>query len=76
MIKGEFCTFQVISPFRLQRLRTSCLTDRYCDNFYRAKCKFSHDLTVDRKTAKKDLYTDGRDPSKETGAVPPISTRL
>jgi len=32
------------------------------------KCKFSHDLTVDRKTTKKDLYTDGRD-AKETGEL-------
>ncbi|KAL2865094.1 translation machinery-associated protein TMA46 [Aspergillus lucknowensis] len=25
------------------------------------KCKFSHDLSVERKSAKKDLYTDSRD---------------
>lgn len=25
------------------------------------KCKFSHDLNVERKSAKKDLYTDSRD---------------
>ncbi len=25
------------------------------------KCKFSHDINVDRKSAKKDLYTDHRD---------------
>ena len=25
------------------------------------KCKFSHDLNIDRKSAKKDLYTDSRD---------------
>ncbi|RUS31023.1 hypothetical protein BC938DRAFT_478607, partial [Jimgerdemannia flammicorona] len=25
------------------------------------KCKFSHDLNIERKTAKKDLYTDTRD---------------
>ncbi|WAQ91906.1 hypothetical protein PtA15_15A299 [Puccinia triticina] len=32
------------------------------------KCKFSHDLNVDRKTTKKDLYTDGRD-TKETDTM-------
>ncbi|PLW04976.1 hypothetical protein PCANC_27198 [Puccinia coronata f. sp. avenae] len=32
------------------------------------KCKFSHDLNVDRKTTKKDLYTDGRD-AKETDTM-------
>ena len=25
------------------------------------KCKFSHDLNIERKAAKKDLYTDSRD---------------
>ncbi|KAG0141066.1 hypothetical protein CROQUDRAFT_136350 [Cronartium quercuum f. sp. fusiforme G11] len=34
-----------------------------CDKGH--KCRFSHDLNIDRKTAKKDLYTDGRDPNKE-----------
>ncbi|RUS22100.1 hypothetical protein BC937DRAFT_90431 [Endogone sp. FLAS-F59071] len=29
------------------------------------KCKFSHDLNVERKTAKKDLYTDSRDDEQE-----------
>ncbi|POW06042.1 hypothetical protein PSTT_09253 [Puccinia striiformis] len=33
-----------------------------------SKCKFSHDLTVDRKTMKKDVYTDGRD-TKETDTM-------
>lgn len=32
------------------------------------KCKFSHDLNVDRKTTKKDVYTDGRD-QKETDTM-------
>ncbi|KAJ3041078.1 hypothetical protein HDV00_009978 [Rhizophlyctis rosea] len=30
-----------------------------------AKCKFSHDVNVDRKAAKVDLYTDKRDTKKE-----------
>ncbi|CAH7685743.1 mRNA export protein 33 [Phakopsora pachyrhizi] len=34
-----------------------------------SKCKFSHDLNVDRKTTKKDLYTDARDPNKETDTM-------
>ncbi|GAQ09878.1 translation machinery-associated protein 46 [Aspergillus lentulus] len=29
------------------------------------KCKFSHDLNVERKAAKKDLYTDSRDAKTE-----------
>ncbi|CAL5870868.1 uncharacterized protein PFLUO_LOCUS5109 [Penicillium psychrofluorescens] len=29
------------------------------------KCKFSHDLNVERKAAKKDLYTDSRDDEEE-----------
>ncbi|KAI8994305.1 hypothetical protein BC832DRAFT_424947 [Gaertneriomyces semiglobifer] len=29
------------------------------------KCKFSHDLNIDRKAAKADLYTDARDKGKE-----------
>ena len=29
------------------------------------KCKFSHDLSVERKTAKRDLYSDTRDQEKE-----------
>lgn len=29
-----------------------------------AKCKFSHDLDADRKTSKKDVYTDVRDQEK------------
>ncbi|GAB4823541.1 hypothetical protein N2152v2_010587 [Parachlorella kessleri] len=31
------------------------------------KCKFSHDLSVERKTAKIDLYTDKRDGDEEGG---------
>ena len=29
------------------------------------KCKFSHDLAIERKTAKKDLYTDDRSKEEE-----------
>ncbi|KAL1971300.1 hypothetical protein VTN77DRAFT_252 [Rasamsonia byssochlamydoides] len=29
------------------------------------KCKFSHDLSVERKSAKKDIYSDSRDADKE-----------
>lgn len=31
------------------------------------KCKYSHDLGVERKTAKIDLFTDQRDLGKEEG---------
>lgn len=31
------------------------------------KCKFSHDLSKEQKTAKKNLYVDSRDLSKEDG---------
>jgi hypothetical protein len=32
------------------------------------KCKFSHDLSVERKTAKRDLYSDTRDEEQEKTA--------
>lgn len=31
------------------------------------KCKFSHDLNVERKATKRDLYTDNRDEEKKNG---------
>jgi hypothetical protein len=31
------------------------------------RCKFSHDPNVERKTAKRDLYTDNRDDEKKNG---------
>lgn len=31
------------------------------------KCKFSHDLSKEQKTAKKNLYVDSRDLEKENG---------
>lgn len=31
------------------------------------KCKFSHDLSLERKTEKKNLYIDSRDVSLENG---------
>ena len=31
------------------------------------KCKFSHDLAVERKAAKIDIYTDQRDEDKKAG---------
>ncbi len=31
------------------------------------KCKFSHDLTMERKGAKRDVYSDGRDGEAEAG---------
>jgi hypothetical protein len=34
-----------------------------CDKGF--KCKYSHDLSVERKTAKIDLFTDQRDVTKE-----------
>lgn len=33
------------------------------------KCKYSHDLSVERKTAKIDLFTDQRDVNKEDEEV-------
>ena len=30
------------------------------------KCKFAHDLAIERKAAKKDLYSDTREGEKET----------
>lgn len=32
-----------------------------------AKCKFSHDLTIERKSEKRSLYADGRDESLQNG---------
>ncbi|OUM55155.1 hypothetical protein BVG19_g4645 [[Candida] boidinii] len=34
-----------------------------------AKCKFSHDLNIDRKTMKRDLYTDNREDEKEEDTI-------
>ncbi|GME95520.1 unnamed protein product [[Candida] boidinii] len=34
-----------------------------------AKCKFSHDINIDRKTMKKDLYTDVRKEEKEEDTI-------
>ncbi|KAJ5279232.1 Translation machinery-associated protein 46 [Penicillium angulare] len=33
------------------------------------KCKFSHDMNIERKAAKKDLYTDSRETEEETKQV-------
>ncbi|KAG0057851.1 hypothetical protein BGZ83_000038 [Gryganskiella cystojenkinii] len=33
------------------------------------KCKFSHDLNVERKTVKRDLYTDNRDDEKKNDTM-------
>ncbi|KAJ9072604.1 Translation machinery-associated protein 46 [Entomophthora muscae] len=33
------------------------------------KCKFSHDLQIERKVAKRDLYTDSRDTDKEADSM-------
>ncbi|KAF9426791.1 hypothetical protein BGZ76_002593, partial [Entomortierella beljakovae] len=33
------------------------------------KCKFSHDLNVERKTTKRDLYTDNRDDEKKNDTM-------
>lgn len=33
------------------------------------KCKFSHDINIERKTMKRDLYTDNRDDEKKNGKV-------
>lgn len=31
------------------------------------KCKFSHDINIERKATKRDLYTDNRDEEKKNG---------
>lgn len=33
------------------------------------RCKFSHDLNIERKTTKRDLYTDNRDEEKKNGRL-------
>lgn len=33
------------------------------------KCKFSHDLAVQQKTAKRNLYFDSRDAKKDDGII-------
>ena len=30
-----------------------------------AKCKFSHDLTLERKAEKRNMYDDGKDPEED-----------
>lgn len=40
------------------------------------KCKFSHDLSKEQKTAKKNLYVDSRDLSKEDGKYYIFTCRL
>jgi hypothetical protein len=44
-----------------------------CDKGF--KCKYSHDLSVERKTAKIDLFTDQRDVAKEGEEVRGSSSR-
>ncbi|KAJ5713497.1 Translation machinery-associated protein 46 [Penicillium malachiteum] len=38
------------------------------------KCKFSHDLNIERKAAKKDLYTDSREGEEETKKADTMDT--
>lgn len=40
------------------------------------KCKFSHDLSLERKCEKRSLYVDGRDDELEKGESNSISMRL
>ncbi|KAJ6036753.1 Translation machinery-associated protein 46 [Penicillium herquei] len=38
------------------------------------KCKFSHDLNIERKAAKKDLYTDSREAEEDTKKADTMDT--
>lgn len=40
------------------------------------KCKFSHDLSLERKCEKRSLYVDGRDDELEKGESSRIFMRL
>lgn len=40
------------------------------------KCKFSHDLAVEQKTAKKNLYVDSRDLKEEEGMAIMLSFQI
>lgn len=48
-------------PFGVDPKTVLCLFYKQGNCEKGRKCKFSHDLNVERKAAKKDLYTDSRD---------------
>jgi hypothetical protein len=47
-------------PFGVDPKTVVCIFYKKGDCEKGKKCKFSHDLAIDRKTEKRDLYTDGR----------------
>ncbi|CEL03537.1 hypothetical protein BJX68DRAFT_133397 [Aspergillus pseudodeflectus] len=53
-------------PFGVDPKTVLCMFYKqgHCDKG--RKCKFSHDLSIERKSAKKDLYTDSRETEEET----------
>ncbi|KAI9841313.1 MAG: hypothetical protein M1838_003621 [Thelocarpon superellum] len=61
-------TAELFKPIQVQKVPFGVDPKTVVCQFYKKgncekgkKCKFSHDLSVERKTQKKNLYTDGRD---------------
>lgn len=52
-------------PFGVDPKTVVCIFYKKGDCDKGKKCKFSHDLSLDRKTEKRDLYTDGRAEEEE-----------
>lgn len=53
-------------PFGVDPKTVVCIFYKKGDCEKGRKCKFSHDLSVERKTEKKNLYADGRAEEEET----------
>ncbi|KAL2829063.1 hypothetical protein BJY01DRAFT_127065 [Aspergillus pseudoustus] len=53
-------------PFGVDPKTVLCLFFKQGNCEKGRKCKFSHDLSIERKSAKKDLYTDSRETEEET----------
>jgi hypothetical protein len=53
-------------PFGVDPKTVVCIFYKKGDCEKGKKCKFSHDLAIERKTEKKNLYTDGRAEEEET----------
>nr|ASF90251.1 hypothetical protein SPAR05042 [Bartheletia paradoxa] len=70
--KRDKLTAELVKPVQIQRVPFGVDPKSILCNYFKAgrceksaaKCKFSHDLEADRKTAKKDLYADTRDEEK------------
>jgi len=65
-------TAELFKPIQVQRVPFGVDPKTVLCQFYKKghcekgkKCKFSHDLNVERKTQKKDLYTDAREDEEE-----------